>query len=134
MSEFATGYFTIDSAIRGLGLAEMEDRLGLPKGYLAGGATVLLLLRPPTLEEFEPRGSTRFESGKGLSHSRLHETKAIPGAWSGRRLVKVRPTMRDAARTDFREALESRAEQWELLRPIPARVLCVLEPGMRFWG
>jgi hypothetical protein len=134
MSELVTGYFTVDSAIRGLGLAELEDCLGLPKGYLAQGARILILLHPPALEDFEPRGSTRFEAGKGLDHARAKETKFLPGAWHGRRLVKVVPKARGTSDQAFRDAHGTAAEQWVLTRPVPARLLCELEPGRRFWG
>src|SRR4051812_12301176 len=88
--EMVDGYFTTEDNIRGLTPKEMEERLGFWPGRLAQGARVLVLDREPRSNEFEPVGSTYYPLGKGLDRSALHKTKFRPGAWLGRRLVKVK--------------------------------------------
>jgi hypothetical protein len=129
---FIEGYFTIERNILGLSLREMEVRLGFCPGRLAEGARILALDLQPRIEEFEPRGSTRFPDGNGLDKLALKSTKFLPGAWLGQRLVKVEPLVRSSpieSPSSF-----SAVEQWKLTRAVPGSEICTLSPMHRYWG
>ena len=126
---FVDGYFTTDNNLRGKTPKEIEHILGLLPGMLAEGARVLQLIRAPNLAEFEVRGSTRRADGRGLDLDQAERTKSIPGAWHGRRLVKVVPLVAGPREGDWPDVRGVAAEQWRLRVKIPARELCQLRPG-----
>jgi hypothetical protein len=63
---------------------------------------------------------------------RLRNTREIPHAWRGERLVKVKPNVRWPGGATFPRA-KSPVEQWQLLVPIDADVVCHLSGTQRYW-
>ena len=130
---FVQGCFTVERNIRGLTPREIELRLGFRPGRLTHGARIIALDREPTINEFEPLGSTRFPNGQGLSRTELRARAFIPGAWLGERLVKVEPTMPHSAFEWYPES-STGAEQWKLTSPVPGHEIGQLKAGQRYWG
>lgn len=132
--KLVTGYFTTENNILGKSTVEIERLLGLPIGRLDAGAAVWVLQHPPALAEFETLGSTLVPGGDGLVRERLAATKALPGAWHARRLVRVESTRRHVDGDVYPRALGIAAEQWRLVRPVWATLAQELRPGDRYQG
>jgi hypothetical protein len=58
------GYITQEKNVKDQPLAELERRLGLPKGELASGAYIIALDRLPKPHEFELRSYTNLPGGQ----------------------------------------------------------------------
>lgn len=129
-----SGCFTTENNVLGKSTSELERTLGFRPGRLDAGAKIWALDRVPQLHEFLPLGSTRFSGGEGLNLARLAATRAIPGAWLNRRLVKVTPNTPHTDVETYPSALGGAAEQWRLVVPMPARVVQVLARGQIYRG
>ena len=110
-----------------------RDKLGFRRGRLTHCARILVLDREPFPGEYESAGTTLFPRGEGLNSKELKNTQFRPGAWLGQRLVKVEPVL---PHTEFEwyPPSFSAAEQWKLVRDIPAHEVCSLAVGQTYWG
>ena len=136
MTKRVTGYFTIESNIKGLTTREMEARLGFRPGRLDAGARVWVLQRQPQLHEFAFHGSTRVSGGEGLDHAQIEATRFIPGAWHNQRLVKVEPNTPHTDLETYPRAVGIAAEQWVLRRTaiVFGTLAQELRGGDTYWG
>lgn len=127
------GCFTIERNIRGLTTQQIEARLGFRRGRLTHGARILALDREPYPNEYESLGSTFFPNGAGLNAKQLEKTKFRPGAWLGQRLVKVEPNLPHSS-FEWYPRSSSAAEQWRLIKAVPAHETCRLTVGETYRG
>ncbi|MBV8521561.1 MAG: hypothetical protein JOY71_05430 [Acetobacteraceae bacterium] len=72
------GYITQEKYIKGVDLAEMERRLGLPEGELKDGANVMSLTRSPTAGEFQLRGYTNTPGGQPFQGGPYPPGEGVP--------------------------------------------------------
>jgi hypothetical protein len=126
------GYFTVERNIVGLSLREMETTLGFRPGRLARGARILVLVRPPNPGEFVFAGSTRYPNADGLVDLAQRRNVPVPHAWLGQRLVKVDPIIAHTDEEQYPRA-HTPVEQWELVAPVYAEVICSLGPRDTYW-
>src|SRR5260370_1103640 len=64
------GWITQEKYILGWTPTEMEELLGLPRGYFSHGAVVWSLLRTPQVNEFELGGFTHWPGGQPVGGRR----------------------------------------------------------------
>jgi hypothetical protein len=129
------GYFTIERNILGLNLREMEFKLGLPPGWLSGGARVLVLLKQPAVGTFVFAGSTRYPDARGLVGVAKRQNFPIPHAWLNQRLVKVKSIRQMAAGDDYPAVKVGAVEQWQLLEDVMGKEVCrLLTQHQKYWG
>ena len=76
------GYFTIGRFLLNKTPAQIAAALGLPHGYLAGGARIYRFTRLPALSEYEYELIAEF-----------------PGGWPTIRLTAILPILREAQRS-----------------------------------
>ena len=132
-TETVTGYFTIERNLIGLSPREMESRLGFRPGRLTPGARILVLLRPPTLDECLFAGSTRYSDAEGLVDADLRRLTSAPHAWLNQRLVKVDPNL-PHSNFEWYPPARTAVEQWQLIKPVEAVEVCRLTVDKRYWG
>jgi hypothetical protein len=72
------GYFTVGNSLLGEGPQEIGHSLGLPRVYLARGATVFRLARLPRLGEYEYELTAKHPGG--LAYVPSHSHPAYPPA------------------------------------------------------
>jgi hypothetical protein len=85
--EYITGYFTVERNIVNANLRELESKLGLPPGWLAPAARVLVFLQQPLVGQFVFAGSTLTPGADDLVNEKLRRNFPVPGAWLRQRLV-----------------------------------------------
>lgn len=148
------GYVTQLKFVVGKSSKAMETLIGYKAGRLAGGWALLAMKRLPKASEFEFRGYSYMSGGVIEGHKdenrggktaevRLRDgnfdleklkakTIADVFAVSGsNRLVKVVPRDPPSGRKDYPPG--SGVPQWELIKPLPFKVLSVMGPESRTW-
>jgi hypothetical protein len=139
-----SGWITQEKFILGSTPTQMEDILGLPRGYLSHGAVIWALQRLPEVNEFELGGFTHWPGGQPVSGRR---DESIPwtsdfvlkhkgfdrDSWSlagPDRLVKVVPNQQPSRVDSW--PIGKGAKQWKLLAEIPALEIMRLGSSVRY--